>query len=336
MTLPEMALGNGRYRLQLQEIPDGAYYKLEVQAPPSYFRDPAGYLFQVQDGQIVRRPGFVFRFRLVPPAEQELPPCRELGTEPVPAEAQPPNFSGPIEAVCRAEVLRDISAPPKQPERPAEGQSVGYHYIGPETIDVDNWGVWGRSLVVDPDVRHPAPGSEFVVERVYANIAGNVRWIEMGWGERSDLGDYQFLYEFDTATNDWTILNFPLTPNLSRVEVVVQYHEGNQRWQALYHLGGGNWWLVAERDLGFVTAANGFNRGEVHSPDGNHPFLPKSTFDMGLLRGVDGRWRTWDTSFQTNPRADSPYQLDMNRKYDWFTIHSPYIYIPLAVKDFNP
>ena len=78
IALPEMAFGNGRHRLQLQEIPDGAYYKLEVQAPPSYFRDPAGYLFQVQDGQIVRRPGFVFQFRLVPPAEQDLPPCREF------------------------------------------------------------------------------------------------------------------------------------------------------------------------------------------------------------------------------------------------------------------
>ena len=208
MTLPEVSLGNGRHHFQLAEIPDGAYYQLEIQAPPSYFRDPAGYLFQVQDGQIVRRPGFVFRFRLVPPAEQDLPPCREPVAKPVPSDVRPLDLSSPIRATCRAEVLRDISAPPKQSEQPAEGQSIGYHYIGPETIDVDNWGVWGRSLVVDPTVRHPAPGSEFVEELVYANIAGNVRWIEMGWGERSDLGDYQFLYEFDTVTNDWTILNF--------------------------------------------------------------------------------------------------------------------------------
>ena len=340
VTLPEVAFGNGRHHMRLAEIPDGAYYKLEVQAPPSYFRDPAGYLFQVQGGQIVRRPGFAFQFRLVPPAEQDLPPCWEFVAKPVPSEVHPPNLSGPIEAICRAEVLRDISAPPKQPERPAEGmgiQDIGYHYIGPETTQ-DNWGVWGRSLVVDPDVRHPAPGSEFVVERVYANNAGYDRWIEMGWGEASWLTDYQFLYEYDTVINQWNILTFPLTPNLSRVEVAVQYNEGRGLWQALFHLGGGNWWLVAERGLGFVTAANGFNRGEVYSPDGNHPFLPRSTFDMGLLRETDGVWRTWDQRYRpmTDVAEDDPYQVDMIELYHRFVIHSPFVYIPLALRDFSP
>lgn len=75
VTLPEMTLGNGRHQLQLEAIPDGAYYKLKIQGPSNSFHDPAGYLFQVQDGQIVRRPGFPFQFRLVPPAEQNLPPC---------------------------------------------------------------------------------------------------------------------------------------------------------------------------------------------------------------------------------------------------------------------
>jgi len=122
VTLPEMAFGNGRHRLQLQEIPDGAYYKLEIQAPPSYFRDPAGYLFQVNEGQIVRRPGFVFRFRLVPPAEQDLPPCREFEKKfrppPVPKAADIP--ADTQRDACRAEGIVDISAPPKQPERPHE------------------------------------------------------------------------------------------------------------------------------------------------------------------------------------------------------------------------
>ena len=127
VTLPEMAFGNGRHHLRLQEIPDGAYYKLEVQAPPSFFRDPAGYLFQVQDGQIVRRPGFVFRFRLVPPAEQDLPPCREFEKRFTPPPSDPAPGARDIPAdtqkdACRAEGTVDISAPPKQPERPREGE----------------------------------------------------------------------------------------------------------------------------------------------------------------------------------------------------------------------
>jgi len=154
-------------------------------------------------------------------------------------------------------------------------------------------------------------------------------------GEASWLTDYQFLYEYDTVVNQWNILTFPLTPNLSRVEVMVQYHEGKQLWQALFHLGGGNWWLVAERDLGFVTAANGFNRGEVYSPDGNHPFLPKSTFDMGLLRGEDGVWRYWDENYRpvTDVDAEPPYQVDMIESFYRFVIHSPYIYIPIVLKE---
>lgn len=156
VTLPERALGNGRHRLRLHEIPDGAYYKLEVQGPPSFFRDPAGYLFQVQDGQIVRHPGFVFRFRLVSPTEQDLPPCREFEKWFKPPSLEPAPNAADIPAdtqkdACRAEGTVDISAPPKRPERPHETGvlDVGYHYAGPMTFQ-DNQGVWGRNQVVIP------------------------------------------------------------------------------------------------------------------------------------------------------------------------------------------
>ena len=186
--LPVITLGNGTHRVQLQHIPYGAYYKLEVQAPPRHFRDPAGYLFQVQDGQIVRRPGFVFRFRLVPPAEQDLPPCREFEKRFRPPPSDLMLDAGDIPAdtqmdVCRAEGTVDISAPPKQPERPREmgTLSAGYHYVGPMTFQ-DNQGVRGRNTVVDPNVPHPAPaGARFVAERVYANDASGDHWIEAGW-----------------------------------------------------------------------------------------------------------------------------------------------------------
>lgn len=199
ITLPEMAFGNGRHRLQLQEIPDGAYYKLEVQALPSYFRDPAGYLFQVQDGQIVRRPGFVFRFRLVSPAEQDLPPCREFEKfTPPPSDLAPGVGDIPADTqkdACRVEGTVDISTPPKQPERPRETGvlDAGYHYAGPMTTQ-DNQGGWGRNIVVDPNVPHPGPaGNRFVVERVYANDASWDHWIEAGWGEVSWRDDRQYM-----------------------------------------------------------------------------------------------------------------------------------------------
>lgn len=200
VVLPEMAFGNGRHRLQLQEIPDGAYYKLEVQAPPSFFRDPAGYLFQVQDGQIVHRPGFAFRFRLVPPAEQDLPPCREFEKRFTPPSSEPaPNVTDiPADTqkdACRAEGTVDISTPPKQPERPREmgTLSVGYHYVGPMTYQ-DNQGVWGRNTVVDPNVPHPGPaGARFVAERVYANDTSWNRWMEAGWAEVSWRDDRQYI-----------------------------------------------------------------------------------------------------------------------------------------------
>lgn len=140
VVLPESALGNGRHRIQLQEIPDGAYYRLEVQGPPSFLRSPAAYLFQVQDGQILRRPGYTLQFQLVPPAKQELPPCREFEKRFTPPITETPPRVGDIPAdtqedVCQAEGTIDLSAPPKQPEG-SRGRSVastGYHYIGPVT-----------------------------------------------------------------------------------------------------------------------------------------------------------------------------------------------------------
>jgi hypothetical protein len=94
-----------------------------IDAPAKYFRDPAGYLLQVKDGRIVRSPGFVFQFRLVPPSEQVLPPCREFEKKftPLPSDSAPNDADIPADTqkdVCQAERIIDISTPPKQPELP--------------------------------------------------------------------------------------------------------------------------------------------------------------------------------------------------------------------------
>lgn len=338
ITLPEMAFGNGRHHLQLPEIPDGAYYKLEIQAPPSFFREPAGYLFQVQDGQIVRRPGFVFRFRLVPPSEQDLPPCREFEkgfaspSTPLPADEAIPAETQKV--VCRAEHFIDISAPPKQPDRPRETGvlDAGYHYVGPMTTQ-DNQGVWGRNNVVDPNVPHPGPaGNRFVAERVYANDASGTRWMEAGWAEVSWRDDEQYVYEFDSATQTWHFFDqYELSPG-STVETLVEYRPDVGTWWALYYLEGPYWALLAEETLGFATADHGYNRGEIYTADGAHPILPISGFDKGYLK-IDNIWRIWDTRYWTAIARDDPYQCDMLTQYYRFNIHSPIVFIPLVLKN---
>ena len=299
ITLPETTFGNGRHRLHLPEIPDGAYYKLEVQAPPSFFRDPAGYLFQVRDGQIVRRPGFVFRFRLVPPSEQDLPPCRDFEKRFTLPPSEPAAGTGDIPAdtqkdACRAEGTVDISAPPKQPERPREMStlSVGYHYAGPMTYQ-DNQGVWGRNTVVDPNVPHPGPaGNRFVVERVYANDASWTHWMEAGWAEVSWRNDRQYIYEFDTVNNTWIFFDeYSLTPG-SRIETDVQYDPNLGMWKARYYLGGGYWRVLMTANIGFTTASQGYNRG----PNDGEYRIHNCQSRLQSGRSLHCRWRSPDSA----------------------------------------
>jgi len=336
--LSQRSVRNGGSSITVTEIPDG-FYKLTIDAPTIYFRDPAGYLFQVKDGQIVRRPGFVFRFRLVPSAEQDLPPCREfekrftppssdtsLSAEDIPADTQ--------KDACRAERTVDISTPPKRPERPRETGvlDAGYHYVGPMTTQ-DNQGVWGRNTVVDPNVPHPGPaGNRFVVERVYANDASWDHWIEAGWGEVSWRDDRQYIYEFDTVNNTWIFFDEYNLTSGSRVETDVQYDPNLGMWKARYHLGGGYWRVLMTADIGFTTASQGYNRGEVYTADGVHPILPLSGFDKGYLL-IDGVWRIWDTRYWTAIARNDPYQCDMLTQYYRFNIHSPIVFIPLVLKN---
>ena len=308
-----------------------------MNAPALYFRDPAGYLFQVQNGQIVHRPGFVFQFRLVPPSAQALPPCREfersltsVSEVPSRAEAIPQSTQ---QDVCWAERTVDISSPPKQPERPREmgTLSEGYHYVGPITYQ-DNQGVWGRNTVVDPNVPHPGPaGNRFVVERVYANTTWD-RWIEAGWGEVSWRDDRQYIYEFDSFNDTWVFFDEYNLISGSRVETDVQYDSNLGMWKARYHLGGGYWRVLMTADIGFTIASQGYNRGEVYTADGVHPILPLSGFDVGYLL-IDSVWRIWDTRYWTEVARNEPYECDMLTQYYRFNIHSPIVFIPLVLKN---
>lgn len=338
VTLPEITVGNGDYHFQVHKFPDGDYYKLEVKALASHFRDPAGYLFQVNNGQIVRHPGFVFRFRLVQPAKQDLPSCREFEKSFIPpptdvAATTADKTADTQRDACRAEGIVDLSTPPKQPDKSGETDtsSAGYHYVGPMT-DQDNQGVWGRNHVVDPGVDHSATAQRFVVERVYANDTSWDRWMEAGWAEVSWRDDRQYIYQYDSINTTWIFFDeYVLTPGTS-VETDVQYDPSRDMWKARYHLGDGYWRVLATEDLGFSTAERGYNRGEVYTADGVHPTLPNSSFDWGYLL-IDGVWRLWNDRYLTSISRDAPYQCDMIEEFHRFNIHSPSVFLPLILKD---
>lgn len=118
ITLPNLRLHNQRRTINLPAIPVG-WYQIILSAPPSYFREPLGYLFQVQETGIVNRLGFPLPFTLIPASAQDLPPCRDVASMPV-YPLPSVEITGDIpfddsQEICRAEGMIDISSPPKLP-----------------------------------------------------------------------------------------------------------------------------------------------------------------------------------------------------------------------------
>jgi hypothetical protein len=120
ITLPVLSLHNEFQRINLPAIPVGSY-KLTISAPASYFREPQGYLFQVQESGIVNRLGSPLYFKLIPASAQDLPPCRDVAATVVYLPSQDePTGDIPFEEqaiTCRAEPIYDLSTPPKLPEQ---------------------------------------------------------------------------------------------------------------------------------------------------------------------------------------------------------------------------
>ena len=107
ISLPSLRLHNQLRTINLPAIPVG-WYQITLSAPPSYFREPLGYLFQVQETGIVNRLGFPLPFTLIPASAQDLPPCRNVATVPAyPFPSIEPTGDIPVEGsydTCRAEV----------------------------------------------------------------------------------------------------------------------------------------------------------------------------------------------------------------------------------------
>lgn len=119
---PSIEIQNESIRLDLGMLPDG-YYKLIIETPEDYFREPLGYLFMIRTGQLVRDSNVPVIFELIPPFTHGLPPCRVF-------EEQPETFLPSTDMTivegedkiqiertdCISEGLISLSGPPKQPE----------------------------------------------------------------------------------------------------------------------------------------------------------------------------------------------------------------------------
>lgn len=311
LTIIEQAIeGKGDRSLTARistKLKDG-YYLLLLKTSNKYFRDPKGYSFEVYNSKIVNPTDHTVTFDLIPPSEQNFRPYRESDTPPRLTEESLPYM---------LERTISLSAPRKQPE-PLDGtRSVGYNYVGPVT-STDNEGLWGRFDVVDPGVRHPFEGTEFVADRVFIDrwVNDTHLWMEIGWAEVDWEDDTQYMYEFDSVDHEWNLYSLPTGSNL---EVRIDQWYGY--WCAAYR-SGGSWHYVAAQDLGFTVADNAYNRGEIYTSDGTYPSLPRSNTDVSRLY-IDDDWDWWDTSYSTSTgwAHYGPYEVDFTTRYYDFDIY---------------
>ena len=321
-------------------IPVGVYL-LIVDSPPSYLREPQGYLFLVSETGMARTSRMPFHFELIPPSAQTLPPCRQSNVQNdlTVSTSVPSDISFSVQEVCIAEGIIDLSDPRNQlrlnESNTSSPLTERYHYAGPITYQ-DNKGVWGRNNVVDPNVVHDGSPSQFVAERVY--VDNGTSWIEAGWSEDSWKDERQYVYVMDSV--GYTSIYFPeyMLTTGSPVETKVYYNSSVNKWRALYYLGNSQWAVLREVSLGFITADHGYNMGEVYTDNGIHPILPPSGFDKGYLL-IDGVWKYWNSRYATDvwewPPDESPYECDMLTQYYRFIIHSPVIYLPLVLNEQN-
>ena len=106
--LPSLAVGNGDYKIPTANLPDGTYV-LHIDAPAQYFRDPAGYLFILKDGELYCSAEFPHRFNLV----RHATPCQRnlLIQTPGPSTSESATAAGQLATWCIAERTIDPCAP---------------------------------------------------------------------------------------------------------------------------------------------------------------------------------------------------------------------------------
>lgn len=262
-SLAPIQLSNGNQHINLENIPAGSY-KLVVSAPSEYFREPQGFLFRISEAQKIERTSELpLHFKLIPPSEQQIPPCRDYSKDSTQQQNTSPNDISAKE--CLAERIVDLSGPHKAPTITSQNAPDASRYFYAHVHNTNtNWGVWGRMSVSDPEVLH---GGDFhhIVEHVYATLDYN-KWIEAGWAEVSWRDNRQYIFQFDSTNQTWNFYDQYSIAKGDKVTVLVQ-NDGGTYWKArLYRSGVYN--VLARVDVGFTSVPHSFNGFENYSGTG--------------------------------------------------------------------
>ncbi|MBN1369685.1 MAG: hypothetical protein JW954_05570 [Dehalococcoidaceae bacterium] len=289
-------------------LKDG-YYKLQIVADETYFREPKAWLFSVIDSELVNPMGKSAVFELIPPENQKYQPKREP-EDPVSqleaGSAPPPSNEPKVMAEC----MLSLSATPKEP---IMSKSTGAHQFGYwSTLDCP--GIWGRFEVVDPGVRHGATG-EIALDHIYANDSTGDQWMEIGWAEVNFDDDVQYLFEYDSYREDWRLYDLPANP----IEVSL-FNYSSTIWTAMYQDNG--WTVMASENVGFSDASNQFNAGEVRTGYDTHPSFPEADTDISKLY-ISNQWQNWDWQrwATTYTLTCDTYDIHTSTAYYDFYIH---------------
>ena len=68
-------------------------------------------------------------------------------------------------------------------------------------------------------------------------------------------------------------MSYVISPG-SGVETRVYYNTEIGKWRATYNLGGVNWAILGEEDIGFSIADHAYNLGDFSGILGNIPLIP--------------------------------------------------------------
>jgi hypothetical protein len=195
--------------------------------------------------------------------------------------------------------------------------SPGYHWLGGQTSGYTSAGLLATLHVVDPSVPRLPGYEDFLAHRIMAKSCSSAYWIEIGWAEVSWLDDQQYVYSYDTATEEWLVYeDYPI-------------EAGDEISVALVSVGGGVWearlwWNGAWQTLNSVNPGVAIGCGneqyvEVYSRD-TMAFPPIETGGSSsavmLYPASGSAWEPWDTSVSTISGSNQEdYELDWHHYF---------------------
>ena len=216
-----------------------------------------------------------------------------------------------------------------------------HRHLGALTTYHNN-GIYSSITVTDPDVPHAAwwqpfwhPKSFFCTWVMTWNLACN-RWIQVGWIERSERGNKQYVFVHTTEDRATHYYDQYKISEGDEIIVCIMYWywgrpPGHNQWIALI------WWdndwkvLLWTGDLGFSNDLCFTGQFQEVYLEGDPPrdpfFVPETQFSYTSFL-VDYWWVRWTDAIDTVERPDtpewygpywSPYHIIwINKYYKWY------------------